>query len=145
MTPAAAACPRDVCLSPDTVLSQWVNHESVRRGIVSDIMRVFEDRQFRLSALQLMNVTVDQLATVYVNQVNRPIWSDLVVFMWAGPGVAMARSRRDRPCQTFWCSFWTRSLAAGGEGGPVATYPTVLFDARPASRAQTPAAGVDRP
>jgi nucleoside diphosphate kinase len=71
------------------VLSQWVNPESVRRGIVSDIMRVFEDRRFRLSALQLMNVTVDQLATVYINFVPTAYWGALVAFQMQGPGIAM--------------------------------------------------------
>jgi nucleoside diphosphate kinase len=77
-------------LCPVECPSQWVNPESFKRGIVSVVIDALQqDRLYDLVAMQLMNVTASQLATVFISQVGTSIWSALVQFHTSGPGVAL--------------------------------------------------------
>lgn len=66
-----------------------VKPDGVRRGLVGEILRRFEDKGLRLVALRQVTATRDLAERHYDVHRDRPFFNDVVAFITSGPVVAM--------------------------------------------------------
>jgi len=67
-----------------------VKPDGVQRGLVGEIIKRFENRGFKLLALQLMTPTKKLLEEHYKDLSDKPFFPKLIEYMKSGPVVGMA-------------------------------------------------------
>jgi nucleoside-diphosphate kinase len=66
-----------------------VKPDGVERGLVGEIIKRFENRGYKLCALELMHPTKDLLENHYGDLKTKPFFPKLVSYMLSGPVVGM--------------------------------------------------------
>jgi nucleoside-diphosphate kinase len=69
--------------------------DSVRRGLVGEILSRFERKGFVVKRLQLVTMTKSQAEDFYSVHAGKPFFPDLVAFITSGPVVGAVLSGRD--------------------------------------------------
>ncbi|GAA1142881.1 nucleoside-diphosphate kinase [Nesterenkonia lutea] len=85
-----------------------VKPDGVGRGLTGEILRRVEAKGYRITALQQLDASTEQLAQHYAEHEGKPFYQPLVDFMLSGPVVA-AVLEGDRVIEGF------RSLAGSTE------------------------------
>ncbi|KAJ9050262.1 nucleoside diphosphate kinase Ndk1 [Entomophthora muscae] len=67
-----------------------VKPDGVKRGLVGEIIKRFENRGFKLLALQLMTPSRKHLEEHYSDLSSKPFFPSLIDYMLSGPVVGMA-------------------------------------------------------
>ena len=66
-----------------------VKPDGVSRGQVGEVLRRIEAKGYRISALEMLNASEDQLAAHYAEHAAKPFFPSLVEYMQEGPVVAL--------------------------------------------------------
>jgi nucleoside-diphosphate kinase len=66
-----------------------IKPDGVQRGLVGEIIKRFEQRGYRLSALKLKHPSEDLLKEHYKDLSSKPFFGGLVKYMASGPVVCM--------------------------------------------------------
>ncbi|GAB3178996.1 nucleoside-diphosphate kinase [Nesterenkonia halophila] len=85
-----------------------IKPDAVARGLIGEVLRRLEAKGYRITALQQMQASTEQLAAHYAEHEGKPFYQPLVDFMLSGPVVA-AVAEGDRVIEGF------RSLAGSTE------------------------------
>lgn len=72
-----------------------VKPDGVRRGLVGEIVRRFEQKGLVLKGLKLIQVSQDLAARHYEEHRERPFYGELITFITSGPSVPMVLEGRD--------------------------------------------------
>ncbi len=72
-----------------------VKPDGVRRGLVGEVVRRFEQKGLTLKAMKLMRVTVALAEQHYAEHREKPFYQELVAFITSGPCVAMVLEGRE--------------------------------------------------
>lgn len=72
-----------------------VKPDGVRRGLVGEVVRRFENKGLRLRALKLMQVTRELAFEHYAEHREKAFFPELVDFITSGPSVAMVLEGRE--------------------------------------------------
>lgn len=72
-----------------------VKPDGVRRGLVGEIVRRFEQKGLVLKGLKLIQVSPDLAARHYEEHRERPFYGELITFITSGPSVPMVLEGRD--------------------------------------------------
>ena len=65
-----------------------IKPDAVKDGNIGNILALFCDNGFRITALKYLHITEDQAKSFYIVHKERPFYNDLVAFMSSGPIVA---------------------------------------------------------
>ena len=65
-----------------------IKPDAVKDGNIGNILALFCDNGFRITALKYLHITKDQAESFYIVHKERPFYNDLVAFMSSGPIVA---------------------------------------------------------
>lgn len=85
-----------------------IKPDAVARGLTGDVLRRLEAKGYRITALQQVQASTEQLAAHYAEHEGKPFYQPLVDFMLSGPIVAVI-AEGDRVIEGF------RSLAGSTE------------------------------
>ncbi|GAA3287814.1 nucleoside-diphosphate kinase [Nesterenkonia halobia] len=85
-----------------------IKPDAVARGLTGEVLRRLEAKGYRITALQQLQASTEQLAAHYAEHEGKPFYQPLVDFMLSGPVVA-AIAEGDRVIEGF------RSLAGSTE------------------------------
>ena len=66
-----------------------VKPDGVKRGLVGEIIKRFENRGFKLIALKMIDVTPDMAEKHYAEHKGKPFYERLIRYIQSGPIVAM--------------------------------------------------------
>ncbi len=66
-----------------------IKPDGVKRGFIGEIIQRFEHKGFKLVAMKMINVTLEQAQQHYAEHVGKPFYDDLISFIMSGPIVAM--------------------------------------------------------
>jgi len=66
-----------------------VKPDGVKRGLVGKIITRFEEKGFKIIAMKLHQVTLEQAAAHYAEHKDKPFYSRLISYITSGPIVAM--------------------------------------------------------
>jgi len=66
-----------------------VKPDGVRRGLIGEVIRRFENKGLRIRALKMLWMTREQAEEFYSVHREKPFFNDLVEFITSGPIVAM--------------------------------------------------------
>lgn len=66
-----------------------VKPNAMKKNVVGDILRRFEENGLRLSAAQMKQLTIDEAKLFYIEHKERPFYSELVEFMTSHPVLLM--------------------------------------------------------
>ncbi|KAJ1915233.1 nucleoside diphosphate kinase Ndk1 [Tieghemiomyces parasiticus] len=69
-----------------------VKPDGVERGLVGEIIKRFEQKGYKLQALQLIHPTKELLEQHYSDLSSKPFFPELIKYMQTGPVVAMVWS-----------------------------------------------------
>ncbi len=72
-----------------------VKPDGVRRGLVGEVIRRFENKGLKLQAMKLIQVTPDQAAEHYAEHREKPFYGELLSFITSGPSVPMVFEGRE--------------------------------------------------
>ncbi len=72
-----------------------VKPDGVRRGLVGEVVRRFEQKGLTLKSLKLIQVTPELAAAHYAEHREKPFYNDLVAFITSGPSVPMVLEGRE--------------------------------------------------
>ncbi|NMP22285.1 nucleoside-diphosphate kinase [Sulfobacillus harzensis] len=72
-----------------------VKPDGVRRGLVGEVIRRFEQKGLKLKALKLIHVTPEQAAEHYAEHREKPFYGELLSFITSGPAVPMVFEGRE--------------------------------------------------
>ncbi|MCY0880273.1 MAG: nucleoside-diphosphate kinase [Firmicutes bacterium] len=72
-----------------------VKPDGVRRGLVGEVIRRFEQKGLRLRAMKLMQVTPELAAQHYAEHREKPFYGELITFITSGPVVPMVFEGRE--------------------------------------------------
>lgn len=72
-----------------------VKPDGVRRGLVGEVIRRFEQKGLKLKALKLIQVTPDLAAQHYAEHRDKPFYGELISFITSGPAVPMVFEGRE--------------------------------------------------
>lgn len=72
-----------------------VKPDGVRRGLVGEVVRRFEQKGLTLKAMKLMTVDADLAAAHYAEHQGKPFYGELIAFITSGPVVPMVWEGRD--------------------------------------------------
>lgn len=72
-----------------------VKPDGVRRGLVGEVIRRFEQKSLHLVAMKLMEITPELAAQHYAEHREKPFYQELITFITSGPVVAMVFAGRD--------------------------------------------------
>ena len=72
-----------------------VKPDGVRRGLVGEVVRRFEQKGLKLKALKLIQVTPELAAAHYAEHREKSFYGDLVAFITSGPSVPMVLEGRE--------------------------------------------------
>jgi len=64
-----------------------VKPDAVGRGQIGDVIRCFQAKGFKITAMKMMQLTADQAKAFYRVHAERPFYNSLVEFMTSGPVV----------------------------------------------------------
>eukprot|EP00177_Eucheuma_denticulatum_P000983 GFKZ01001775.1.p1 GENE.GFKZ01001775.1~~GFKZ01001775.1.p1 ORF type:complete len:151 (-),score=16.88 GFKZ01001775.1:98-550(-) len=67
-----------------------IKPDGVQRGLVSEVIKRFEQKGFYLRGMKLMNVSKSHAETHYSDLSDKPFFGTLVDYICSGPVVAMA-------------------------------------------------------
>ena len=66
-----------------------IKPDGVRRGLIGPIITRFEQKGFKLSAMQLMTLERSLAEQHYGEHINKPFFGELVDYLTSGPVCAM--------------------------------------------------------
>eukprot|EP00892_Ulva_mutabilis_P010486 jgi/Ulvmu1/780/UM010_0154.1 len=66
-----------------------IKPDGVQRGLVSEVIKRFEQKGFHLKGLKIQNVTKSHAETHYSDLSDKPFFGPLVEYICSGPVVAM--------------------------------------------------------
>ena len=66
-----------------------VKPDGVRRGIVGEVIKRFEQKTYKLVAMKLMQVTPELASKHYAEHVGKPFYEGLIKYITSAPIVAM--------------------------------------------------------
>lgn len=72
-----------------------VKPDGVRRGLVGEVVRRFEQKGLTVKALKLMQVTPELAAEHYAEHRDKPFYGELVSFITSGPSAPMVLEGRE--------------------------------------------------
>lgn len=72
-----------------------VKPDGVRRGLVGEVIRRFEQKGLTLKAMKLMQVTTELAGAHYAEHESKPFYGDLITFITSGPVVPMIFEGRE--------------------------------------------------
>lgn len=72
-----------------------VKPDGVRRGLVGEVVRRFEQKGLRLKAMKLIQVTPELAAQHYAEHREKPFYGELISFITSGPAVPMVFEGRE--------------------------------------------------
>jgi nucleoside-diphosphate kinase len=72
-----------------------VKPDGVRRGLVGEILRRFEQKGFSLKRVQMLTMSKAQAQEFYSVHKDKPFFGELVAFITSGPVVGAVLSGRD--------------------------------------------------
>lgn len=72
-----------------------VKPDGVRRGLVGEVVRRFEQKGLHLKAMKLIQVTPELAAKHYAEHREKPFYGELVSFITSGPSVPMVLEGRE--------------------------------------------------
>lgn len=67
----------------------FIKPDGVERGLVGEIIKRFENRGIKLKALQLIQMTPEQVDTHYVEHVSKGFYPELKAYILSGPVAVM--------------------------------------------------------
>lgn len=72
-----------------------VKPDGVRRGLVGEVIRRFEQKGLRLRAMKLIQVSPELAAQHYAEHREKPFYPELIQFITSGPAVPMVFEGRE--------------------------------------------------
>ena len=72
-----------------------VKPDGVRRGLVGEVVRRFEQKGLRLKAMKLIQVSPELAAQHYAEHREKPFYGELISFITSGPAVPMVFEGRE--------------------------------------------------
>lgn len=72
-----------------------VKPDGVRRGLVGEVIRRFEQKGLTLKGLKLIQVTPEQAASHYAEHREKPFYGELMAFITSGTAVPMVFEGRE--------------------------------------------------
>ncbi len=72
-----------------------VKPDGVRRGLVGEVIRRFEQKGLKLRAMKLIQVSSELAAQHYAEHQPKPFYGDLIAFITSGPSVPMVFEGRE--------------------------------------------------
>jgi len=66
-----------------------IKPDGVKRGLIGEVIRRFENKGFRIVALKMLRMTREQAENLYSPHRDKPFFNSLVNFATSGPVVAM--------------------------------------------------------
>lgn len=66
-----------------------IKPNAVKKGVIGDIVKQFEDNGLRIAAMKLTSISKDKCELFYAEHKERPFFGELVSFMTSGPVVMM--------------------------------------------------------
>ena len=67
-----------------------IKPDGVKRGLIGKLIQRFEDKSYRITAMKMINVTLEQAQKHYEEHLGKPFYDGLIKFITSGPIVAMA-------------------------------------------------------
>ena len=67
-----------------------IKPDGVKRGLIGKIIQRFEEKSYKLTAMKMINVTMEQAQKHYEEHLGKPFYDGLIKFITSGPIVAMA-------------------------------------------------------
>lgn len=72
-----------------------VKPDGVRRGLVGEVIRRFEQKGLKLKALKLIQISPDLAAQHYAEHREKPFYGELIAFITSSPAVPMVFEGRE--------------------------------------------------
>ncbi len=72
-----------------------VKPDGVRRGLVGEVIRRFEQKGLTLKAMKLVHLTEELAGAHYAEHASKPFYGDLITFITSGPVVPMILEGRE--------------------------------------------------
>ena len=66
-----------------------IKPDGVKRGFIGKILQRFEDKSYKIVALKMLNVTLEQAEKHYAEHESKPFYPFLIKYITSGPVVAM--------------------------------------------------------
>lgn len=66
-----------------------IKPDGVKRGFIGKILQRFEDKSYKIVALKMLNVTLEQAKKHYAEHEGKPFYPSLIEYITSGPVVAM--------------------------------------------------------
>ena len=67
-----------------------IKPDAVKRGLIGNIIKRFEEKSYKIVALKMLNVSDELAAKHYEEHFGKPFYPNLINFITSGPVVAMA-------------------------------------------------------
>lgn len=67
-----------------------IKPDGVKRGLIGEIIKRFEQKSYKITALKMLNVTPEMAAKHYEEHYGKPFYPRLIKFITLAPVVAMA-------------------------------------------------------
>jgi nucleoside-diphosphate kinase len=72
-----------------------VKPDAVAKGATGDILRMIEEKGFRIIGMKMLEITKHQAEGFYAVHASRPFFDSLTTFMSSGPIVVLALEKED--------------------------------------------------
>ena len=66
-----------------------VKPDGVKRGLIGEIIKRFENKSYKLVAMKMMNVSLELAQKHYAEHVGKPFYDGLISYITSSPVVAM--------------------------------------------------------
>lgn len=66
-----------------------IKPDAVKRGLIGSIIKRFEEKSYKITAIKMLNVDNDLAAKHYEEHFGKPFYPSLINFITSGPVVAM--------------------------------------------------------
>ena len=67
-----------------------IKPDGVKRGLIGKIIQRFEEKSYKLVAMKMINVTMEQAQKHYEEHFGKPFYDGLIKFITSGPIIAMS-------------------------------------------------------
>jgi len=67
-----------------------IKPDGVKRGLIGKLIQRFEDKSYKITAMKMINVTLEQAQKHYEEHYGKSFYDGLIKFITSGPIVAMA-------------------------------------------------------
>ena len=67
-----------------------IKPDGVKRGLIGRLIQRFEDKSYKITAMKMINVSLEQAQKHYEEHFGKPFYDGLIKFITSGPIVAMA-------------------------------------------------------